>query len=81
MLPQTESRQAAGRAVHQPHWMVQQANNMSGAITGFIPGGITGDACFIAGTAVLTADGLTAKPDVCMECPMKKDYCQKCCMY
>ena len=33
---------------------------MSGAITGFILGGITSDACFAAGTAVLTADGLTA---------------------
>ena len=33
---------------------------MSGAITGFILGGITSDACFVAGTAVLTADGLTA---------------------
>ncbi len=40
--------------------MVQQADTCCGAITGFILGGITSDACFVAGTAVLTADGLTA---------------------
>ena len=37
---------------------------MAGAITGFVTGGLTSSACFIAGTAVLTAAGTVAIEEI-----------------
>ena len=46
---------------------------VTGAITGFISGGVNSKACFVAGTAVLTKDGLNNKLSSALRGEIKRD--------